>query len=377
MESKKGNVKMPLRENTSLMREVIDKMDYMVRVMDAEHKVIYMNQKMRQEFGHTMGHICYDLLGRSEKCVHCVTSGSKETGEPDTKDVPIGDKYYKIMSSPVSIDDGQNYSIEILNDITDQKKTEDELLKHYEKLKGDIEFAKHIQNRALPMDGDYWNMLRINSVYLPSEDLGGDFFDIIKIDENKTLLYIADVSGHGVRSSLITIFLRELIRGRVLGAEVDLNELLTHLLKGYNDLGIGEEQYLSVIFCSYDKINKEITMLNAGHNCLPLVIAKSGEIKEIVVRGMPVCNLIRESNHEQVKIGIETGDRVLLYTDGITEAYNMDSKKPFGSEGISAIINKNLKLSGKELLNKVIEGVIEHSSVSPIDDMAILVAEII
>ena len=363
--------------NTSLMHEVIDKMDYMVRVMDADHKVIYMNKKMLEEFGHTMGHICYELLSRNEKCDHCVTSGSRETGQPDTKDVAIGEKYYKVMSSPVSIDDGSNYSIELLHDITEQKKTEDELLRHYKKLKADIEFAKHIQNRALPIDGEYWNAVHMSSVYLPSEDLGGDIYDIIKIDEDKTLLYIADVSGHGVRSSLLTIFLRQLIRGLTYEAAVDLKELLDVLVKSYNDLGIDEEHYLSVLFCSYDKKKGEVTIMNAGHNCLPLIIKKDGEIEEIVVRGMPVCSLIKEPNHEQVKINVKSGDRILLYTDGITEVFSKKSDKPFGLEGIIKIIRENPELQGSALTNKIIDEVKEFASISPIDDMAILVAELL
>lgn len=367
----------PIINNASLMYEVINKMDYMVRVMDSEQKVIYMNKKMSEVFSYTIGHICYELLGRNEKCDHCVTLESKETGQPVTKDVAIGDKYYKVMSSPVSIDNGQSYSIEILHDITEQKETEFELLKHYEKLKSDIEFAKHIQNRTLPIDGEYWDSIRTSSAYLPSEDLGGDLFDIIKASDNETLLYIADISGHGIRSSLLTIFLRQLIRGRTYERTIDLKEIIDDLVKSFNELGIDEEYYLSVLFCYYDKIKKEVTMLNAGHNCLPIVIKKDGTIEEIQIKGMPVCSLINKSNHEQLKIKVESGDRIILYTDGITEVYNKKTKKPYGSEGITRAIKENPQLKGKALIDKIIEEVKDSGNITPIDDMAIMVAEIL
>ena len=184
-----------------------------------------MNKKMRDEFGHTLGHICYQLLGREDRCEHCVTRETKETGKPVMKDIPIGAKYYSVFSSPVDTEDGQNYSIELMHDITEQKKTKDELMRHYEKLKADIEFAKHIQKRALPIDGTYWNMMEISSVYHPSEDLGGDLFDVIKMNSKESLMYMADVSGHGITSSLLTIFLRQMVRGRA-GENVDLNDLI-------------------------------------------------------------------------------------------------------------------------------------------------------
>jgi Serine phosphatase RsbU, regulator of sigma subunit len=367
---------MAIRENTTLMREIIEKMEYMVRVMDADHKVIYMNKKMRDEFGHTMGHICYDLLDQCEKCEHCVTIGSKQSGKPDMKNVPIGDKFYNIMSSPVNAQDGTNYSIEFLHDITDQKKTEDELMKHYEKLKADIEFAKHIQKCTLPIDGVYYDAVELNSVYQPSEDLGGDLFDMIKLDNRKSLIYISDVSGHGIKSSLLTIFLRQIVRGRTFESKPTLRRIVEVLLSSYLDLGIGDEQYLSVLFCCYDKENKEISFLNAGHNCLPILIHQNGEIEEIFVQGLPICKLVEKPNHEQVVVKVESGDRILLYTDGITETYNK-TKVPYGTEGIIKTIKNNFGLDGKDLVRTILAEVQEYADTTQIDDIAIVVAKIL
>lgn len=369
---------MVIRNNTSLMRELIEKMGYMARVMDADRRVIYINQKMQQEFGDIKGQHCYDLFGMTEKCEHCVTLECQEKGEADKKDVLIGERYYNVMSSPVSISEGENYSIELLHEVTEQKKIETELLKHYEKLKEDMEFAKRIQRNTLPADGEYWGVLRIDSCYLPSEDLGGDIFDVVKIDENKTLLYIADISGHGVKSSLLTIFLRQLIRGRTYeSTPIDLQGLLEVTLKSYNDLGNHEEQYLTVLFCCYDKQNKTLSFLNAGHNCLPVIINKDGYVKEVVVRGMPVCNLIDQPEHQVVSIKAEPGDRVLLLTDGITEAYNHKRGIPFGSKGVAEVLEAHSHLSGSELTKKIIAAVEAYTDGSLIDDAAVVMAEIL
>lgn len=367
---------MPIGEKPSLMREVIEKMDYMVRVMDSDQKVIYMNKKMREEFGYSLGHICYSLLGRSAQCDHCVTQETMKTGKPGAKAVPIGDKFYNVISSPVSIEDGQQYSIELLSDITEQKKLEDELLKHYEKLKADIEFAKHIQNRALPIDGTYWDAIEVNSIYDPSEDLGGDLYDVIRMNSNETLLYIADVSGHGITSSLLTIFLRQMVRGRVGERKVDLKEILSILQKSYNELGVDKEQYLTILFCLYDKEKKEATFLNAGHNCPPILVKNSGDISEIEVKGLPVCNLMKKSAHKEVTIPVEEGDRIILYTDGITEACN-DQKEAFGTERVLDTIRDNIQLEGKALAKKVVNTVDTFTGKKIYDDMAIVIAKLI
>ena len=366
---------MAIRENPSLMREVIEEMDHMVRVMDADHNVIYMNKLMREEYGDTLGHVCYTLLGRKEKCKHCVTQESEKTGRPGMKNVPIGEKFYNVISSPVKVEDGQNYSIELFDDITEQKKIEDELIGHYEKLKADIQFAKHVQTRALPIDGTYWNSVEVNSIYYPCEDLGGDLYDIIKMNNNEYLMYVADVSGHGITASLLTIFLRQMLRTRANEKRVDLHEILTLLLTQYKDLGIEKEQYLTVLFCLYNKEKKEATFMNAGHNCLPVVISRSGEIKEVEVKGLPICNIIDKVAHMQATIPVEIGDRLMLYTDGITEASN--KKVQFGTERVLNVIKENLTLDGKDLANKIISEVEVYTKKQIEDDMAIMIAKII
>jgi sigma-B regulation protein RsbU (phosphoserine phosphatase) len=292
------------------------------------------------------------------------------------KNVPIGDKYYNVISSPVNTEGGEKYSIELLSDITEQKTLEDELMKHYEKLKADIEFAKHIQNRALPIDGTYWDAFEINSIYAPSEDLGGDLFDVIRLNDNESLIYIADVSGHGITSSLLTIFLRQLVRGRVGDSKVDLKDVLSILQKSYNELGLDKEQYLTIMFCVYDKEKKEVTFLNAGHNCLPIIIKNSGDVREIDVKGLPVCTLMKKSPHKEVTVSVETGDRIVLYTDGITEACN-ENREVYGTERALETLRNGVLLDGKDLARKVINDAEAFAQKPAADDMAIIIAKLI
>jgi sigma-B regulation protein RsbU (phosphoserine phosphatase) len=331
---------------------------------------------MREEFGHTLGQICYSLLGKEEKCEHCVTHETSLTGEPDTKNVPIKGRYYNIISSPALTDNDEKYSIEVFHDITEQKKTEDELLKHYEKLKADIEFAKHVQVRALPADGTYWDTIEIQSVYCPSEDLGGDLYDIIRMNDKESLLYIADVSGHGITSSLLTISLRQVVRSWSGVNPVNIKEFSDILLRNYIALGIDKEQYLTILFCLYNSQKKEITFLNAGHNCMPVIISKDGTVEEVKISGLPICALIGETQHDTITIPVDAGDRIVLYTDGITEAFN-EERVPFDSSAVLKTLSDHVDLDGKALAETVIHAVNEYTNLPAVDDMAILVAKIL
>jgi sigma-B regulation protein RsbU (phosphoserine phosphatase) len=362
------------------MYEVIENMKSMVRVMDQEDTIIYMNEKMRDVFGDRIGEKCYTLLCKDVKCSECISNSCRLNKEDQVREIEYEGKYYRVIASPANILDEGIYSIEIFQDITEQKKLEEKFLKHYEKLKGDVSFAKQVQRKVLPEDGVYWNALDVRSAYQPSEDLGGDLFDMIKIDENINLIYIADVSGHGVRSSLLTIFLRQVIRGMKEMA-ADPVSLLEELIKSYHDLKLDQEQYISVLLGIYNKRTRGLSLCNAGHNCLPLVLeASNGEdptITEIKITGMPICSLLTGPNHEIQTFQMEQGDRILFYTDGVSEAFNKTLNREFGISGLKdTILSAGLK-DGKNLVDRIITDASTFAKGSPVDDMAVVLIQIL
>jgi sigma-B regulation protein RsbU (phosphoserine phosphatase) len=190
------------------------------------------------------------------------------------------------------------------------------------------------------------------------------------------MIYIADVSGHGITSSLLTIFLRQMVRGRVSDKQVDLKEVLGILQKSYNELGLDKEQYLTILFCVYDKEKKEVTFLNAGHNCLPIIISNSGEIREVEVKGLPVCALMKKSPHKEVTVPVEPGNRIILYTDGVSEACN-ENREPYGTERVLETLRDNVHMDGKGLAGKVISDAESFTRKPAADDMAIIIAKLL
>lgn len=370
---------MPIYQNRELMYEVIENMHSMVRVINGQHQIVYMNRKMREEFGNRTGDKCFSMVEKDAACENCVSCESINNRSTESKDVRVGDKHYRILASPAKLSEGTSYSIEIFHDITEQKNLQAQSSRHYEKLLGDLDFAKQIQRKTIPEDGTYWTSVKLDSCYLPSEDLSGDLFDIIRLDDDKCLFYIADVSGHGVRSSLLTMFLRQVIRGMKAGA-ADLTTLVEEMLKSYQDLNLDSEQYISVLCGLYNRNTRGLSLVNAGHNCLPLVIEASNggrEIKEISVNGMPICRLLTRSNHEVKTIQMEKGDRILLYTDGVTEARNPQTGERFGIDGLYKIIGENSNKNGKQLADSIIQEARQFAGSSPLDDMAAVVIEIL
>lgn len=357
-----------------LMVEVLENMEYMVRIMDVKDEVVFMNKKMKTEFGDFTFNKCFRGIGEELKCEDCVSLRCHDSGKPESKDVLLRDRIYRIIASPVKLENGEIYSIEIFNDISREKEMENQILQQYDKMKSDIEFAKQIQTSALPEDGIYFNKILLNSKYCPSEELGGDIFDIVKLDKDNIIIYMADVSGHGIKSSLITMFLRQILRG-LKDKGLDLNIALNEMTKSFNDLKLGDDKYFSIVLALLNTQKMSLTILNAGHNCLPIIINEENEVKEILVYGLPVCSIASETIHKTETIPIKKGNKLILYTDGISEAFNEGKKIYFGTESIISLLKDNKEASGAEIVENVIAKTLDFSDSSLIDDVAILVAE--
>ena len=370
---------MPIAKNQDLMYEVIENMKSMARVIDEKENIVYMNRSMREEFGDKTGEKCYVMVCRNKHCEDCISKKCLKTKEAESKEMDMGDKYYQVIASPANLKAKERYAIEIFYDITEQKELEEEASRHYSKLKADVNFAKQVQRKTLPENKTYWNALRISSAYVPSEDLGGDLYDIVRLDDQRILFYIADVSGHGVQASMLTMFLRQVIRGMKAQA-ADLTAVLDELIRSYKDLTVAKEQYISLLCGVYNTETRGLSLINAGHNCPPLVVEcgkSSCKTTEIQISGMPICTLLNEPNHEIITLQMEKGDRILLYTDGLTEANNVRAGKHFGLEGLLEVIGPNAKREGAWLASNLVLAAKRFSDDTCIDDMAVMVIEIL
>jgi sigma-B regulation protein RsbU (phosphoserine phosphatase) len=216
----------------------------------------------------------------------------------------------------------------------------------------------------------------LSSIYIPAETLSGDAYDIIKLSDDEALIYIADVSGHGIQASLLTMFINDKVRANAEIAREGLDILLAEILRGYKALGIDARVYMSVLCCKYSRLTGELSIANAGHNCYPLIHRANGRAEEAPVRGMPISAISEESSFEEEIIGISPGDKLLLYTDGVIEEYDNTKKSAFGAEGVRRVAEANPGLDGAGLARIIIAEAAKYAMVAAKDDRTLLVAEI-
>lgn len=348
---------------------IVDGMIDWVRVVDRDNTVLYANKKMIEEVGEVIGRKCYDVFCASNNCAYCISKTTIEDGSILKKEASIGDRIFMVVSSPIKDKSGRIVcSVEVFRDITKERDLAKKVNEKNKKMSDDIRFARNMQMRMLPPKGMY-NGLSIEYLYESSESLSGDFFDVFKIDEENTGIYICDVVGHGVSASLLTVFVRQSLRTIAKG-NISLDKIMKELHKTFLSLNLDYDKYFSVFLGVYNKTNHEFRYVNAGHNSEPILLRDNKEIALLKSKGYPIANIFDNVKYDENRIELKVGDKLFLYTDGITEAKNDDNQE-YGLENLINIVKKE-----GNILNNLTISLNEYCKIHK-DDYAVLMAEII
>ena len=349
---------------------VLEGMADWVRVVDLKGKVIFANSSMRKALGEDIvGRECYRSYCKDERCTFCITNKSIATGETVQKEEIINGQYYSVKSSPVKDSNGKiNAAVEVFRNVTRERKLELELIERNKKISKDLHFARRIQEKVLPKRGAIENVT-VDYIYKASEMLSGDMFDIFRIDERSLGIYICDVAGHGIAASMMTMFIKETMRS--IKDEIrNPSEALEELHKRFTALDLEADKYFTIFYGVYDKETHKLTYSNAGHNCYPIKF-NSGHAEPLKIKGYPITMLFGEVTYKEKEVSLEKGDKVLLYTDGITEARDHNDVQ-FGIEGVLETVRKNPDNMLKEIEDKFII----HSWGEQNDDYALVLLEV-
>lgn len=245
----------------------------------------------------------------------------------------------------------------------------------YVMLKHEIRLAHEIHSSVVIQDIPKIQSINIAYAYIPTQEMGGDFYDVIPIDDTKTGIMIADVTGHGIPAALVCAMLKMAF---INNKEYALYpaQLLTMLNKDLcNNI---KENYITAAYAFVDTKNKTITVSSAGH-WSPLLIQNNGAIFNNWPKGFPI-GWIEESPYEESTVTYTAGDKLLLYTDGIIEAKNPHNKI-FGFEGLTEYITHNYHKDPQSFITGLIDSLYMwgemNSTDSSNDDVTIILAELL
>lgn len=328
-----------IKKNAGFIEDIIDGMLDWVRVLDKDDNIIFMNKAMRESLKNAeIGSKCYTVVGRSEPCENCISRKAVMDGKSHQKEEYIGRQIFSVMSSPVRNDKDEIIGIvEVLRDSTNLIQMQNEICKQNIKLRDDLTMAKRLQCSMLPTEF-LEDRVSFSFIYNPCESLGGDFLDIFKIDEKRLGVYIADVSGHGVPASLLTVFLRSSLDKKLLSPAEALNKLYID----FNEGNMGNDLYITVFYAIINLEDMTLTYSNAGHNVLPVLYNTIDKSRFELIRlpGFPISHWVDKPDYKDGVISLKEHDRLFLYTDGVIEIKNLENEQ-FGEERLLGILLDN------------------------------------
>ncbi len=198
-----------------------------------------------------------------------------------------------------------------------------------QRLQEQLNIARNIQLSFLPKKDPEVPGYDISGINIPSGEVGGDYFDFLRIIDFHTGISIADVSGKGIPASLIMASFRA-----SLIAEIRNNYAIRVICRKVNSLlieSVERGNYVTAFYGVLDSKNHIFTFSNCGHN-LPIFLKKDDSL-EFLREGGPALGVIPEADYEERPIFIQAGDLIFLYTDGVSEVYDENGKE-FGEEKI-------------------------------------------
>ena len=231
----------------------------------------------------------------------------------------------------------------IAEDITDRKKNEVQIERLYTLLMEDIELASSVQSYLLPDWLVHENNISLTSVYSPSEKVGGDIFDIIQISESQYVVYVGDISGHGVQAALIMTAVKSTINMLV---NMEKSNVRPHyIVNKLNEIlskDFFQTNYLTIIFCLVDLEKNTIKYLNAGHPAFIEYNKYTTDTKIIDLgSSIPVGWLAsyQYKEDEEVMMDMSPDSIYFLYTDGLFECLNYEGME-LGMSGFTSFLSK-------------------------------------
>lgn len=257
---------------------------------------------------------------------------------------------YDFVTKPIDFNDLETTIEKTLKEIARIQNTM-EMEEQLSSLNYDLDMAARIQQKILKQDFPVYEEDERFDVYahmIAAKHVGGDFYDFFKVDDDKFVFFIGDVSGKGMPAAIYMAVCRTMLKS--IGSEV-LNpaECITKV----NNMLIPESDittFVTVFYGIIDLKKGELSYCNGGHN-LPYLVTKDGKVKELSDVGGLLLGKFEGAEYDMSTVMLEPGDSIVTFTDGVTEAEN-DSGGFFDEERVI----EYLKKSADKKLNPLVKG---------------------
>ena len=239
------------------------------------------------------------------------------------------------------------------------------LLGERERLRGELELCRQIQNEMLPKQPLRLGFVEIKGVSIPAREVGGDFFNYFLLPEGEVAMLVGDVSGKGVGAALLMANVQATLRAR-LSLEHDL-AALADAIDHDIDESTPASVYLTLFMGILDASHHVLHYVNAGHNP-QFVLRASGGLDRLPSTGLPIA-MFAGHGYKEASVTLGEGDILFFYTDGITEVEN-EKGEMFGSDRLEALLVEHHAEGVDAILARIEQEVLEFRGAADLFDDA-------
>ena len=224
-------------------------------------------------------------------------------------------------------------------------------------LQNELDVASQMQQSILPKRFPQGSDFDVYASMKPARSVGGDFFDVMRLEGGVLGLAVADVSDKGVPAALFMMSSRTLLKGAAIGLGSPSKVLaeVNNLLCEDNETAM----FVTLIYAVYDPSSRVLTFANGGHNP-PVLIDANGNATRLPLTGGVALGLVPDLEYQQMTITLSPGDNVIFYTDGVTEAMN-ESEEEYGMDRLENLFSESRPSEARAVNDVIFDSVMDFA----------------
>lgn len=230
-------------------------------------------------------------------------------------------------------------------------------------LERDLELARNVQNDLLPSTTPVSPYVDFAGSAVAAGQVGGDFFDIYETEAGKISIVLGDVSGKGMPAALLA----SVVQGAIRSSGASRHETACERINRMLCEKTASERFATLFWGVYDPLTGTLRYVNAGHTAPLLVRRRAQGRREVLSGGGPVLGLLPEAVYVPQTVRMETGDTLILYSDGISEAAN-EREEEFGDQRVLNIASAASDLPPSEICEQIMHQVADFADTSEAPD---------
>ncbi|GEM_PF-1439854 len=350
--------KKSIRRQAVINKSIVENARDGMLLLNEENRITFLNEKVKNivDAGITyLGMEITQIFSREygEKFRNKINELKNSEDELAFLNLKFGDLWYNIRFFPIKSSKSFEGVVIFFIDNTYVMETREKLEEMNKNLMEDLEAAKLIHSNLLPSQLPRNKKIRFQAIFMPSDEVGGDFYYVDEVEikgKKKYITLLADVSGHGVGASMLTVLVKDIYTDYKMnledGGNLNLSDFIVMLNKKIINLNMEGSRFVTIFILMFDLHENKATYSSAGHP-QAVLLSENSNVETFGIKNSPPAGIIEDFLYTQEERSVSPGDKIFVYSDGILDLFSYES------ENFINFIKSNRELDIKKMRQEI------------------------